>query len=134
VEHPTTVDVRVARPHRTQRKRAPGWRATPGTVYVGRPSKWGNPYRVGPLAAAQAVERYRADLLAGRLAVSLADVRAELRGKDLACWCAPGQPCHADLLLELANAPDASRPGGARPMELTERSRERTRRGGTARG
>ena len=75
-------------------------------MYVGRPSKWGNPYRVGPLPAVEAVEHYRADLLAGRLVVSVADVRAELRGKDLACWCAPGQACHGDLLLELANAPN----------------------------
>lgn len=30
-------------------------------------------------------------------------IQAELRGKDLACWCRPGEPCHADVLLELAN-------------------------------
>jgi hypothetical protein len=74
-----------------------------GTVYVGRPSKWGNPYRVGAVSAAAAVERYRVDLLAGRLAVSADDVRADLRGRDLACWCAVGQPCHGDVLLEVAN-------------------------------
>ena len=93
----------VARPRRVQRRRTPGARMAVGTVYVGRPSKWGNPYRVGAVSAAAAVERYRVDLLAGRLAVSADDVRADLRGRDLACWCAVGQPCHGDVLLEVAN-------------------------------
>lgn len=35
--------------------------------------------------------------------VTLTDIRTELAGRDLACWCAPGDPCHADVLLELAN-------------------------------
>jgi hypothetical protein len=33
------------------------------------------------------------------------DILKALRGRDLACWCAPGAPCHADVLLEIANAP-----------------------------
>lgn len=32
------------------------------------------------------------------------EVKTALRGKNLACWCRPGQPCHADVLLEIANA------------------------------
>lgn len=36
---------------------------------------------------------------------SVADIREHLAGKNLACWCKPGEPCHADVLLELANAP-----------------------------
>lgn len=88
---------------RVQRSRAKGWRKAEGDVYVGRPSKWGNPHRATPPTSAEAVARYRADLLAGRLAVTVDDVKRELRGKDLACWCALDAPCHADVLLEIAN-------------------------------
>lgn len=91
-------------PKRVQRRRREGWTKAPGDVYVGRPSKWGNPHRTKPRASADAVERYRADLLAGRLEVTQEDVRHELRGKDLACWCPLDQPCHADVLIEIANA------------------------------
>jgi hypothetical protein len=49
------------------------------------------------------VRRYRADLLAGRLAITTDDVRRELRGRDLACYCPLDGPCHADVLLEIAN-------------------------------
>ena len=54
-------------------------------------------------ASADAVASYRADLFAGRLPVTIEDVKTELRGKDLACWCPLDQPCHADVLLEIAN-------------------------------
>ncbi len=71
-------------------------------VYVGRPSKWGNPF---PLTSeekrAQVIEQYK-----GWLAVKITEGKldpTELRGKTLACWCAP-KPCHADVLLEAANA------------------------------
>lgn len=70
-------------------------------VYVGRPTIWGNPYVIGRDGDRDEVIRkyreyvtHRPDLLA-RL--------PELRGKDLVCWCAP-KPCHADILLELANS------------------------------
>lgn len=86
-------------PKRIQRRRAAGWRKPEGAVYVGRPTKWGNPF-VGAEPEAL-VEDYR-KLFEGRPhLVELA--RAELAGKDLMCWCAEGQPCHADLLLEIAN-------------------------------
>ena len=49
---------------------------------------------------------YRTDLFEGRLPVSVEDVRLELRGKDLACWCPLDAPCHADVLLDIANSPD----------------------------
>ena len=88
---------------RVQRSRTKGWRKSEGDVYVGRPSKWGNPHRTKPRASSEAVESYRGDLLAGRLRVTVEDVRNELRGKDLACWCSLDQPCHADVLLEIAN-------------------------------
>jgi hypothetical protein len=80
-----------------------------GAVYVGRGSKWGNPWRVeNGMSPKGAVWRYR-DAVAGLLqpfAPHLPQeeqIRAELAGKNLACWCKEGEPCHADVLLELAN-------------------------------
>lgn len=74
-------------------------------VYVGRPSKWGNPFTIGPNHDRAEVIRAFRDWLnntpVGRRLC--AEARAELRGKHLVCWCAP-LPCHADLLLEIANA------------------------------
>ena len=72
-------------------------------VYVGRPSKWGNPFRIGRNGTREEViiKYHRWLMTAGW------DIRGslhELRGKDLVCWCAP-LPCHADILLELANKP-----------------------------
>lgn len=67
-------------------------------VYVGRPSKWGNPFKL-KANRSECVECYRQWLL--RNPRLLADLH-ELRGKDLVCWCAP-LACHADVLLELAN-------------------------------
>jgi len=89
-----------------------------GAVYVGRPSKWGNPF-IGPKAVeeyrkavsvfppsqktrdeweAAGGDRYMLNILAGRMGQL-----SELRGKDLVCWCALNVPCHADVLLEIAN-------------------------------
>lgn len=52
---------------------------------------------------AVAVTRFREDLVGGRLRFTVADVRRELRGKSLCCWCPAGLPCHADILLREAN-------------------------------
>ena len=71
-------------------------------MVVTRPTKWGNPHRL-ELGREEAVRRYKEDLLAGRLRVDVETVRAELAGRDLACYCAPGVLCHADVLLEIAN-------------------------------
>ena len=95
-------------PGRVQRRRTPGWRKPAGAVVVARPSRWGNPHRIEastPAAHEESVARFRADLLAGRLPYTVDDVRRELAGRDLACWCAPGLACHADVLLEVANTP-----------------------------
>jgi hypothetical protein len=89
------------------------------TVSVCRPGPWGNPFIVGKHGtAARCVELYKR-LLAGMLCISVdhecveAQERAvkyaaenigELRGKNLACWCREGKPCHADVLLCVANA------------------------------
>jgi hypothetical protein len=92
-------------PRRLQLSRKNGYRLPQGAIVVSRPTKWGNPYKPDPMTRAQAVAAYRRDLLAGKLRVSTADARRELRGHDLACWCALDGPCHADVLLAVANAP-----------------------------
>jgi len=67
----------------------------PGSVYVGRGSRWGNPFRISfAQTREQAIERFRCETLPNL------DVRP-LIGKSLVCYCAP-KPCHADLLLEAA--------------------------------
>ena len=69
---------------------------------MSRPTKWGNPHSLD-LGRVEAVRRYRDDLLAGRLDITVAHVRNELRGRDLACYCPLDEPCHADVLIEIAN-------------------------------
>lgn len=116
---------------RIQRKRTAGWRMPPGAVYVGRPSKWGNPWSpanalrvtmkrgiVGhdpvessrPLTLAECVATYRESIDAREFGYGRAEIQAALRGKDLACWCALDAPCHADVLLEIAN--EGTKPHG----------------------
>ena len=92
-------------PIRVQRKRTRGWRMPENTVYVGRPSKWGNHIHVAPnkMTAPHAVNLFRAWVNERAGLGYFESVRAELRGKNLACWCPLDQPCHADVLLELAN-------------------------------
>lgn len=106
-------------PKRIQRQRTKGWRMPPGAVYVGRPTKWGNPFPVGScvcggvvqegdedrpemiLTSARSVEHYTM-WLPFQIIDGILDPR-ELAGKDLACWCPLDKPCHADVLLALAN-------------------------------
>lgn len=125
-------------PQRIQRRRTKGWRMPAGAVYVGRPGRWGNPFKVirgqrtGRLRVIDTGDRSRTlreepyyvpDQLAGQVAVRLfelhigvlglyeweedtiAEMRSALAGRDLACWCPPNQPCHADVLLGLATQP-----------------------------
>ena len=71
-------------------------------VYVGRPTKWGNPFIVGGDGTREeVVAKYKA-LIATRPALQEAAKR-ELRGRNLVCYCAP-LACHADILLEIANS------------------------------
>ncbi len=115
-------------PERIQRKRTKGWRMPEGAIYVGRPTKWGNPIQIIPVrrsgpfdlerdgvgfigqstglwsARASAARRYRDLVSLGLTPVSADEIRAALRGHDLACWCPLDSPCHADVLLEIANA------------------------------
>lgn len=93
-------------PRRIQLSRRKGFRLAPNAMSVARPTKWGNPFPVAEYGRAEAVRRFRAQLLE-QLAAGAVDLTA-LRGKDLACWCAlprPGAPdiCHAAVLLEFAN-------------------------------
>jgi hypothetical protein len=77
-----------------------GKRATADRVYVGRPSKWGNPFVIGRDGSRDdVIAKYRAWIV--RQPELLAALH-ELRGKDLVCWCAP-ERCHAEVLVELAN-------------------------------
>lgn len=149
----------MSTPKRIQRERTKGWRMPEGAVYVGRGSKWGNPFalkspsglvrvpaaehegkpwehegrisahgmrhdffhaddrvtrhEVRHMTAAESVECYRALLHGdGRWPLDwghnggyyphIKNVH-EIAGLDLACWCPLDQPCHADVLLELAN-------------------------------
>ena len=102
-------------PARIQLRRTKGWRMPPNTVKVDRATKWGNPWTIAKGRAAGFVGT-DADLR--KMAVGffrngcakclpvVADIVAsagELRGKNLACWCPLDQPCHADVLLEIAN-------------------------------
>ena len=74
-----------------------------GAVYVGRPSKWGNPFVIGKHGTRdEVVAKCRVHLLGNR---ELMAALPELRGKDLVCWCAPCA-CHGDVLVELANSAD----------------------------
>ena len=137
-------------PRRIQRKRTKGWRMPAGAIYVGRPTIFGNPFRVikseccptwdvaddngvtyvidhkwahannwsdldkpgaHRFALLESVRLYSEDLLdwfGGRIEndPDLHDAIVGLAGHDLACWCPLGQPCHADLLLRIANGGD----------------------------
>lgn len=96
----------MSEPKRIQRKRMKGWKMPENTVYVGRPTKWGNPYKLGWSGpAGEVVRLYRAYIEANQQSTErFALPLAELRGKNLACWCPLDQPCHADVLLEIANS------------------------------
>lgn len=105
----------MSKPQRLQLSRRKGFnlqrasRALNGlpAVNVARPSKYGNPFKVGEWGdAANCVKEYRQTFYTykSNAADNKAMVRKFLRGKNLACWCKPGQPCHADVLLKLANS------------------------------
>lgn len=97
----------MAKPKRIQRKAEKGWRLPENTVYVGRGSKWGNPFPFDHqryLGKAWAVAAYGQWLTTTLKGLGLVrEHLSELRGKNLACWCHSDEPCHADLLLALAN-------------------------------
>ena len=92
-------------PRRIQLHRTKGWRKPEGAVVVARPTKWGNPFVVTDGDSARAAALYE-DWLEHSVdprAASLREDLHELAGRELACWCPPDRPCHADVLLRLAN-------------------------------
>lgn len=73
-------------------------------VTIARPSRWGNPFVIGRDGdQARCVAQYRRWIAGAGQAGLRAEARRLLRGHNLACWCAPGTPCHADILLDVAN-------------------------------
>lgn len=119
-------------PVRVQLRRTKGWRMPENTVSVARPGKWGNPFLVKDCGQDASIASFRnamdgifspmtlehltkegferAYASLGRWVRRLGlginrkeQAQYELRGKNLACWCPLDQPCHADVLLELAN-------------------------------
>jgi len=98
---------------RIQRRRTKDWRMPEGAIAVSRPGRWGNPWALGDLGIGRRPDgtswdiddvlrwfrNYVRDMLARD-----PDWLAPLRGHDLACWCPLSALCHADVLLELANA------------------------------
>lgn len=119
---------------RIQCKRTRGWRKPAGAVYVGRPSRWGNPFPVDHEGtqmhclsinldghdatdrAQSSVDLFRRWIFHGKVNELIAEflpavpappaariIRRELGGKTLMCWCPVGAPCHADVLLRIAN-------------------------------
>lgn len=81
-------------------------RVPEGAVKVTRPGRWGNPHPIGkPCKFCGGAVHDRLESIARfRQEVDAEAVRRELKGKDLACWCRPDEPCHADVLLEIANS------------------------------
>jgi hypothetical protein len=102
---PSRSGLSPAQPRRIQVRRIKGWRLPAGSVYVGRPTRFGNPFRVAEHGRAEAIRRFEEWLRQPGGAEILTRARAELRGRHLACWCRLDEPCHGDVLLRLVNAP-----------------------------
>jgi hypothetical protein len=123
--NPPAAFWRLTMPARIQRKRTKGWQMPEGAVYVGRPGPYGNPFTptecrdagftgTDTEIAERCVEAFEAWLgpswrinwdgpVSETARNRILKKIPELRGKDLACWCPLDEPCHADVLLELAN-------------------------------
>ncbi len=75
----------------------------PGAVYIGRPTVYGNPFHVTDYGStAVVIAKYEQWIMLPAQAFLRAQIRRELRGKDLVCWCAP-RICHGDIILRIAN-------------------------------
>lgn len=105
-------------PCRIQRKRSRGWKMPPNTIYVGRGTIFGNPHKINEpgvkfCTPADVVRKFRFAVEielepaegtpAYPYARKIVENLHKLRGKNLACFCPLDQPCHADILLEIAN-------------------------------
>jgi hypothetical protein len=104
------------RPKRVRIRR--GKPLPPGSVWVARPTCWGNPFKIDHTqrhfvtAHDESVRMFREWVMAPERAELREKARAELRGLDLACWCRPGLACHSDVWLEIANGPEGPGEGG----------------------
>jgi Domain of unknown function (DUF4326) len=110
-------------PARIQYSRTRGWRKPPRTVLVSRGTRWGNPFLVsadGTSNRKRAVDEFRDALTGGRLDITVDEVQRQLKGWNLGCWCPLDRPCHADVLLEVANGS-----GAATPLPATRQGRHR---------
>lgn len=100
----------MEQPQRIQRKRTKGYKTPPNTVYVGRPGKWGNPYKISDAGNRCAAVQLFRELVNREVAnpslpyPSIAEIKKELAGKNLSCFCKLGEICHADILLKIANS------------------------------
>jgi hypothetical protein len=113
-------------PVRVQRRRTKGWKMPPNTIAVTRPTFWGNPFVVGSYCRLSDSGSWMRSLIGPQPGFALIEDRTqaaewfrrlaerwtaprvarcinELGGKNLACWCPLDEPCHADVLLEIAN-------------------------------
>jgi hypothetical protein len=115
---PVAVQRLFSQPHRVKLSRKKGWKLPPNTVVVARPTKWGNPWKVrkhkklrdlrDDCSPREAVEAYEQWLQSEGYGILLG-AKVALRGKNLACFCKVIDehgnyvPCHADILLALAN-------------------------------
>ncbi len=119
------------KPRRVQLRRTLGWRMPPNTVKVDRSSRWGNPFTMCERDVSLRLFKSLVDGVwdPGNIPPDTPDamwdhlygcyqtgmscigcgchpresIRRDLRGKNLACWCKPSEPCHADILMEIAN-------------------------------
>jgi len=114
---PNCPVLKMWKPMRIHRLRLKGWKMPPNTLYVGRPTKWGNPWKVGAwnsvsmrgnMTLQDVLDNYWEWVEHGNFSRStqgglVKDSLHELRGKNLADWCPLDQPCHVPILLEAAN-------------------------------
>jgi uncharacterized protein DUF4326 len=101
---------RASVPQRVRLERSAGWKMPANTVKVDRTTVWGNPFTIADCGSAQVAVAQHGRWMRGEIAApggveppASEAVRAALGGRNLACWCAANGPCHADLLLALAN-------------------------------
>lgn len=97
-------------PQRVQLKRSKGWKMPVNTLKVDRTTRWGNPFSAAECGSTATGVALHGRWLRGEIAApggaeppSAARLRDALGGRNLACWCPADGPCHADLLLAIAN-------------------------------
>ena len=93
----------MSNPIRVQRKRTKGWKNPPNTVYVGRPTEFGNEWNVKEGRTAEDCVRLYENMLSRLKESEQQKIIDKLKGKNLSCWCKIGNACHADSLLKFCN-------------------------------